>query len=117
MYATQTIKANGGLSHPVGEMANSCCNTGRPQRNRSTFMSLIGLRFAKALENGRRGPAPCLTRERVLVSLLAKRAMAAQLGADDMEAMLRSQIRWSLPMHRDARNHDECSVPPPELVD
>jgi hypothetical protein len=77
-------------------------------------MSLIGLRFARALENGRQGHPPCLTRERVLVSLLTKRAMAARMGADDMEAMLRSQIRWSLPM-LDAEPSPSAQLP--ELVD
>lgn len=61
-------------------------------------MSLIGIRFARALQSGRKDATASLTRERVLVSLLNKRAVAAQMGADDMEAMLRAQIRWSLPM-------------------
>ena len=78
-------------------------------------MSLIGIRFARALQNGRRDSAATLTRERVLVSLLNKRAVAAQMGADEMEAMLRAQIRWSLPMVDDTP-HPLVSRQP-ELID
>lgn len=84
-------------------------------------MSLIGIRFARALQSGRKETAACLTRERVLVSLLNKRAVAAQMGADDMEAMLRAQIRWSLPMidwgnvHSGTEHHAEPDAG--ELVD
>lgn len=61
-------------------------------------MSLLGLRLTRALEKGRRGPDVCPTRETILVSLLNKRAMAARMGADETEALLRQQIRWSLPI-------------------
>ena len=40
---------------------------------------------------------PVATRETLLYSLLKKRAAAANAGADELEAMLRAQIRWSLP--------------------
>ncbi len=84
-------------------------------------MSLIGIRFARALQSGRKDAAASLTRERVLVSLLNKRAVAAQMGADDMEAMLRAQIRWSLPMIDWGNVHSGSDLPDErckgELVD
>lgn len=61
-------------------------------------MASITLRFAKAIEAGRRLPRPAATRASLLVALLNKRATAHNVGADDLEALLRDQIRWSLPM-------------------
>ncbi len=60
-------------------------------------MSSIAVRFSRAIAAGRKEPMPALNRERVLVSLLHKRAAAQNVGAEDMEVLLRSQIRWSLP--------------------
>jgi hypothetical protein len=37
-----------------------------------------------------------------LLTLLRKRAAAHNVGAEDLEAMLRDQIRWSLPIRRGA---------------
>ena len=61
-------------------------------------MSVIGLRFSQALQRGRKSAPVSPTREQVLVQLLNKRAVAARIGADDIEAMLRNQIKWSLPV-------------------
>jgi hypothetical protein len=60
-------------------------------------MSLLALKFSQALENGRRSAPLPDTRERLLVSLLRKRATAQAIGAEDLEAMLRDQIRWAMP--------------------
>lgn len=60
-------------------------------------MSLLSLKFSQALAKGRRSAPPPDTRERLLVSLLKKRATAQAVGAEDLEAMLRDQIRWSMP--------------------
>jgi hypothetical protein len=60
-------------------------------------MSLLSIRFSKALASGRRSAAPVETRETLLYTLLKKRAAASRAGADELEAMLRAQILWSLP--------------------
>lgn len=77
-------------------------------------MSLTALHFARALERGRRQPAPPPSREAVLVSLLTKRAVAARMGASDIEGLLRAQIRWALPMlphDQPSRIDDELAEP------
>jgi hypothetical protein len=66
----------------------------------------LSIAFAKAVASGRRTPLGPTTRERVLVTLLRKRAAARNVGADELEAMLRQQILWSLP----TRYHDHGSV-------
>lgn len=40
---------------------------------------------------------PHATREVLLYTLLKKRAAASNAGAEELEALLRTQIRWSLP--------------------
>jgi hypothetical protein len=60
-------------------------------------VTALSIRFAKAIAAGRRTPPPPATREHLLVALLHKRAIAHNLGADDLEYMLRQQILWSLP--------------------
>jgi hypothetical protein len=60
-------------------------------------MSLLSLKFSQALEQGRRTAPPPDTRERLLVSLLKKRATARAVGADELEALLRDQILWAMP--------------------
>jgi hypothetical protein len=57
------------------------------------------MRFSKAIAAGRSMPAPPATRERLLVSLLRKRAAAQNIGAEDLELLLRAQIRWALPTY------------------
>ncbi|MEY2927613.1 MAG: hypothetical protein RL367_2090 [Pseudomonadota bacterium] len=63
-------------------------------------MSQMALRFSRALEQGRKSPAPRQSREALLVTLLNKRAIARVMGAIEMEAMLREQILWALPTYR-----------------
>ena len=60
-------------------------------------MTDLSVRFAKALQGGRIAPRPADTRERLLVSLLNKRATARNIGADELESLLRQQILWALP--------------------
>jgi hypothetical protein len=69
-------------------------------------MSKMSFHFAQALDAGRTRRTAPLTRESILAGLLQKRAAAARAGLSDLEDQLRSQIRWSLPVHSPA--------PPPE---
>ncbi|MEA3052924.1 MAG: hypothetical protein QOG72_1827 [Sphingomonadales bacterium] len=62
-------------------------------------MSKMSFHFAQALNAGRTRRATPLTRESILAGLLQKRAAAARAGLHDLEDQLRSQIRWSLPVH------------------
>ncbi|WEK44236.1 MAG: hypothetical protein P0Y64_05335 [Candidatus Sphingomonas colombiensis] len=62
-------------------------------------MSKLSLTLARALEKGRAAQQPA-TRANLLSALLRKRATAHGHGAADLEAMLRDQIRWSLPIER-----------------
>jgi hypothetical protein len=64
----------------------------------STLMSLLSVRFSQALAKGRAISNLPDTREALLFSLLCKRAAAYNVGATEMEAMLRQQILWSLPI-------------------
>jgi hypothetical protein len=63
-------------------------------------MSLLSIHFSRALARGRAAPQIPASREALLVSLLNKRAVAWNMGADELEAMLRQQILWSLPTVR-----------------
>lgn len=63
-------------------------------------MTRSSLILSRAAERGRADRRPA-SRETILAALLRKRAAASVHGADDMEAMLREQIRWSLPIQRD----------------
>jgi hypothetical protein len=60
-------------------------------------MTSLSVHFAKALQSGRRMPRPVDTRATLLVSLLNKRAVARNMGAEELEQLLRQQILWSLP--------------------
>ncbi len=62
------------------------------------FMTLLSLKFARALSRGRASPPAPDTRANLLLTLLRKRAAAHNVGACELEAMLRDQIRWALPM-------------------
>jgi len=61
-------------------------------------MRSFALHFAKAINAGRRLPQPVATRASLLVALLNKRAVAHNVGAEELEELLRAQIRWSLPI-------------------
>jgi hypothetical protein len=78
--------------------------------------SSLSFRLAKALDTGRAERR--LTRERILLDLLNKRAAARRAGLTDLEEQLREQIRWALPVHGDEMDTpaDETPAgqPPPE---
>ena len=63
-------------------------------------MSRLSYRLSKAVARGRSGWRPS-TREEVLARLLVKRAAAHRAGLHELEARLRDQIAWSLPMRKD----------------
>ena len=60
--------------------------------------SSLSFRLAKALATGRAERR--LTRERILLDLLNKRAAARREGLTELERQLREQIRWALPLRR-----------------
>jgi hypothetical protein len=60
-------------------------------------MTALSVQFSKALARGRKERMPH-SRASLLAALLRKRATAHVVGADDLEALLRDQIRWALPM-------------------
>ena len=61
-------------------------------------MTALSLKFSQALARGRRDPRPSDSRASLLLALLRKRATAHTVGAEDLEALLRDQIRWALPI-------------------
>ena len=63
-------------------------------------MSGFSHRLARAISGGRVAQGHPQTREEVLVRLLRKRAAAHCAGLTDLEASLRRQIAWSLPVRR-----------------
>lgn len=63
-------------------------------------MSLLALRLSRALERGRAPSAVPRSQAELLRVLLCKRAAAHNVGAHDLEGLLRDQIRWSLPIQR-----------------
>lgn len=63
-------------------------------------MSRLSYRFSKALAAGRHLGGRPASREEVLAKLLVKRAAAYRAGLSDLEASLRRQITWSLPIHK-----------------
>lgn len=63
-------------------------------------MTSLSVKLSQALAAGRRMPRAPDSREALLVSLLRKRAAAHTIGADALEALLRDQIRWALPIDR-----------------
>ncbi|MFM9827143.1 MAG: hypothetical protein ACKVOB_00190 [Sphingomonas sp.] len=58
---------------------------------------MLSLRLSRALAQGRARHARA-DRALVLLGLLRKRAAAHNVGATDLEGLLRDQIRWSLPL-------------------
>ena len=63
-------------------------------------MSHMWFRLSQALSSGRKARSVPVTREMILADLLEKRATAARSGLTDLEAQLRNQIRWALPIKR-----------------
>jgi hypothetical protein len=72
-------------------------------------MSRLSFTLSKALARGRRGGGRPGSREEVLARLLMKRAAARRAGLEDLEAQLREQIVWSLPVQKPA---DDARVEP-----
>lgn len=64
-------------------------------------MSSMSYRLAKAVSDGRQARGKPGSREEVLSRLLVKRATAHQAGLLDLEAALRDQIAWALPVRKD----------------
>lgn len=64
-------------------------------------MSNMSYRLAKAVSAGRQARGKPGSREEVLSRLLVKRATAHQAGLIDLEASLREQISWALPVRKD----------------
>jgi len=60
---------------------------------------MLSLRLSRAVAQGRAVQRP-ESRAALLVTLLRKRAAAHNAGAHDLEALLRDQIRWALPIER-----------------
>ena len=65
---------------------------------------MLSHRFSRALAQGRARSAEPPSRASLLATLLRKRATAHQLGAEELESLLRDQIRWSLPIIREPGN-------------
>lgn len=61
-------------------------------------MTALSVRLSRAVAGGRRFVALPPSRATLLASLLRKRATAHNVGAGDLEALLRDQIRWALPI-------------------
>lgn len=62
-------------------------------------MSRLSYHLSKAAASGRSQPRP-ESHEQILARLLMKRAAAYRAGLQELEAKLRDQIAWSLPMRR-----------------
>ena len=62
-------------------------------------MTMLSARLSQAMSKGRKTGAP-VTRPRLLEILLRKRAAAHVTGDEELEALLRDQIRWALPVEK-----------------
>lgn len=69
-------------------------------------MTALSVKFSQALARGRREPRAPDSREALLLALLRKRATAHAVGAEELEALLRDQIRWALPIERAPHPHE-----------
>ena len=65
----------------------------------AAVVTMLSARLSQAIAKGRHAPPPA-TRPDLLVALLRKRAAAHVRGDVELEALLRAQIRWALPMQR-----------------
>lgn len=63
-------------------------------------MTALSLNLSRALARGRAAPTLPASRADLLLTLLRKRAAAHNAGAPELEALLRDQIRWALPIIR-----------------
>lgn len=73
-------------------------------------MSRLSYRLAKAVSEGRRERGRPASREEVLSRLLVKRATAHQAGLIDLEAALRQQISWSLPVRKGEKEEESAET-------
>lgn len=64
-------------------------------------MTALSLQLSRALTKGRAAPSAPPSRADLLATLLRKRAAAHHAGAPQLEALLRDQIRWALPIIRE----------------
>jgi hypothetical protein len=71
-------------------------------------MSRLSYRLSKAVADGRTARGRPSSREEVLSRLLMKRAMAHRAGLHQLEAALRGQITWALPVRN---GEDEVAAP------
>jgi hypothetical protein len=62
-------------------------------------MTMLSLHLGKAVSRGRAEASAPKSRAEILVRLLRKRAVAHNVGAEELEDLLRAQIRWALPLH------------------
>jgi hypothetical protein len=70
------------------------------------------------VSSGRADKGVPKSRAEVLASLLRKRAAAWQNGMSDLEATLRNQISWALPIEKPSEpSDDEGGDPPTEPRD
>ena len=72
-------------------------------------MSRISYRLAKAVSDGREERGRPNSREEVLSRLLMKRATAHRAGLTKLEAALRGQIAWALPVRQGEAAGDVAS--------
>jgi len=63
-------------------------------------MSSLSYRLAKAVSDGRASRGKPGSREEILSRLLVKRATAHRAGLRELEAALRGQIAWALPVRK-----------------
>lgn len=70
------------------------------QSGETDAMTALSLNLSRAIARGRAVPTMPVTRSDLLVTLLRKRAAAHNAGSPELEALLRDQIRWALPVQR-----------------
>jgi hypothetical protein len=63
-------------------------------------VTLLSLKLSRALAKGRAAPPEPASRADLLHALLRKRAAAHNVGDENLESLLRDQIRWALPIER-----------------
>lgn len=80
-------------------------------------MPNLSFRLHKAVSSGRQLQWRPASREQVLARLLVKRADAQRAGLEELEATLRQQILWSLPMRRGEDDDNEPGDDGPAALD
>lgn len=72
-------------------------------------VSNMSVQLARALASGRSAD-PRVTRAAILAALLRKRSAAANAGLVELEAQIRSQILWALPVERPRQDESELEA-------